>query len=383
MRAALEAAVDTWAPRLLDLSHAIHARPELAYQEHFAHDAICDLLAEGGLTVQRGAYGLPTAFRAEAGSGQPTIAVLCEYDALPEIGHACGHNVIAAAGAGAAIAAAALAERCGGKVVALGCPAEEGGAGKVALIEAGAFDDIDAAMMIHAADADLTSIDAIAIHEADVVYSGRASHAAAAPEMGRNALDAAVLGYMNIAALRQHIASDERVHGIFTESGTAANVVPDRTRATWYVRSPTLAGLEALKSRVVACIEAGAAAAGCEVEISWPRPAYADMRDNQALLACFAANAERLGRPLQPPGASRVVGSTDMGNVSHVVPSIHPMLKAAPPGVAIHTKAFCEHSAAASGDATVIDGAKAMALTVGDLWMTPSLIEQARSEHSV
>src|SRR5699024_4235912 len=213
----IDAIVDDLAPSLIEASHRIHARPELGFEEHHAHDVLTDLLDTAGLDVTRGAYGLSTAFEATAGTDGPCIAVLSEYDALPGIGHACGHNIIGTAGVGASIAAAALADEVGGRIVSLGTPAEEGGGGKVLMAEAGAFDEVDAALMVHPAGLDLTRFSAIAIQEVTARYHGRASHAAAAPDRGRNALDAAVLGYQNIAALRQHIRPDERIHGIFTD----------------------------------------------------------------------------------------------------------------------------------------------------------------------
>ena len=226
------AEVDRLADVLLEASHSIHEHPELAFEEHHAHDVLTAILEGEGLAVERSAYGLKTGFAARAGSSGPTIAVLCEYDALPGIGHACGHNIIGTAG----LAAAALAEEAGGQVLILGTPAEEGGGGKVFMAEQGALDGVDAAMMIHPAGADLRSMNAIAIQQCHVSYAGKAAHAAAAPHKGRNALDAAVLGYMNIAALRQHIKPDERIHGIFTDSGDAANIVPAKAGAIWYVR---------------------------------------------------------------------------------------------------------------------------------------------------
>src|SRR4051812_46951237 len=217
--------VDAHADVLIDASHQIHDHPELGYEEHFAHDLLTSVLKDAGVEVETGAFGLDTAFAGRAGSSGPTIAVLCEYDALPVIGHACGHNIIGTAGLGAGIAAAALAEELGGRVVIMGTPAEEGGGGKVFMADKGAFDSIDAAMMVHPAGGDLRAMNAIAIQQCHVTYEGKAAHAAAAPERGLNALDAAVLGYVNIAALRQHIGQAERIHGIFTEAGDAANVV--------------------------------------------------------------------------------------------------------------------------------------------------------------
>ena len=337
--------------------------------ERFAHDLWCDEFESQGLSVTRHAHGLETEVVAEAGTTGPIVAVICEYDALPGIGHACGHNVIAAAGLGAGLAAAELADELGGRVRIIGTPAEEGGGGKVFLLRDGAFDDVDAALMVHPADHDLPSMAAIAIQRLSVTYTGQASHAAAAPWNGRNALDAAVLGYVNVAALRQHIRPDERVHGIFTEAGEQANVVPRRAAASWYVRSPSTEGLAALKERVLACLAAGAAAAGCEMEHEWLDPPYDDLVADGWLLERWRERSSEIGRvPQDPEVVGAVVGSTDMGNVSHAVPSIHPMIAVAPPGVAIHTPEFAVHARGPAGDAAVLDGAKALAAVVLDRW---------------
>lgn len=363
---------------LLEVSHQIHERPELNFEEHRAHDVLCGALDVAGLDVEPHAYGLDTAFAARAGSEGPLVAVVCEYDALPEIGHACGHNIIAAAGLGAGLAAAALAEELGGRVVVLGTPAEEGGGGKVLMARQGAFDGVDAAMMIHPADADLTAMDTIAIHQLDVRYTGQEAHAAAHPELGRNALDAAVLGYVNVAALRQHIRPDERVHGIFTDGGDKPNIVPARAATNWYVRSPNLSTLEPLKDRVLAGLQAGADAAGCTMHAEWYDPPYADMLDSGPLLDAFCANAAAVGRDHRAPDQrSHVVGSTDMGNVSYLTPSIHPMIRVAPAGVSIHTAEFTRYAGGPEGDAAVIDGAISMAATVVDLWTDPDLRRRA------
>lgn len=376
----IDAVVEEYGPALLAASHDIHAHPELGFVEHHAHEVLSDLLSDAGLEVTRGAYGLETAFEAKAGNGDgPTVAVCCEYDALPGIGHACGHNIIGTAGVGAGIAAAAVAKELGGRLVVLGTPAEEGGGGKIFMAERGALEGVDAALMVHPAGMDLARFGAIAIQQVEVTYHGRAAHAAAAPAAGRNALDAAVLGYMNVAALRQHIRPTERIHGIFTESGEAANVVPDRAAATWYVRSPTVRGLEKLKARVLACLEAGATAAGCTMEHAWIDPAFADMVDNGPMIERYRANVARTGRELvDPDDLAAIVGSTDMGNVSHVVPSIHPMIAVSPPNVAIHTKDFVRYAGGAEGDQAVLDGARAMAATVADLWAEPGAIGEVR-----
>ncbi len=373
--------VEAHRDRLLEASHRIHAHPELAFEEHRAHDVLAGVLESAGLEVQRSIHGLPTAFSARVGTGGPVVAVLCEYDALPGIGHACGHNVIGAAGVGAGLAAAQLAEEAGGTVVIIGTPGEEGGGGKVLLAERGAFDGVDAALMVHPAGRDLARFGTIAIQQLRAIYHGRAAHAAAAPHEGRNALDAAVLGYLNVAALRQHVTPSERIHGIITEGGEAPNVVPERAASFWYVRSPTVSGLAALKGRVLAALEAGAAAAGCRMDHEWEDPAYADMVDNDVMVERFRRNIERTGRSLpEPTAASSVVGSTDMGNISHLVPSIHPTIAVAPPDVSIHTIDFERFAGGPEGDRAVIDAARAMAATVIDLWAEPGTIDEVRAE---
>ena len=383
LKARLQQEVEARADVLLDASHQIHAHPELNYEEHFAHDLLTDLLEQEGLAVERGAFGLETAFVARAGDSGPTIAVLCEYDALPGIGHACGHNIIATAGLGAGLAAAALAKEAGGQVVVLGTPAEEGGGGKILMARAGAFEGVDAALMVHPAGFDLTRMDVIAVQELVATYTGEAAHAAAFPHRGRNALDAAVLGYLNVAALRQHILPTERIHGIFTEAGEKPNIVPARAVAEWMVRSPSIRSLAPLRERVEAALQAGAMASGCELSIAWKPVVYADMLDNEVMIGLYKANAEGLGRTvLEPDPKLAVVGSTDMGNVSYVVPSIHPMIAAAPAGTPIHTPEFAHHACEASGDQAVVDGAVAMAWTVADLWLGDGVLAAVRHEFS-
>ncbi|CAB4611060.1 unannotated protein [freshwater metagenome] len=374
-------AVDARADLLLAVSHQIHQHPEENFAEHFAHDLLTRSLESDGLTVDRGAYGLDTAFETNVGSTGPTIAVLLEYDALPGIGHACGHNVIAAAGLGAGLAAAVLAEELGGRVRILGTPAEEGGGGKILMADAGAFRQVDAALMIHPADHDLRSMTTIAIHRLDVTYSGLAAHAAAHPWLGRNALDGAVLGYMNVAALRQHIRPDERIHGVFTDGGDKPNIVPATAAMHWYVRAGSLRNLEELKPRVLAALEAGAGATGCTFDHQWIDPAYAELSSNSAMEDLYVANAKSVGRTVGPVSdAANVVGSTDMVNISHLVPSIHPMLAIAPPGIGIHTPRFAEFAVGAEGDRGVIDGAKIMAMTIVDLWSSDQALGRVREE---
>ena len=371
--------IDARAGDLIEASHEIHAHPELNYEERFAHDLLTTAIERAGLPVTRKAYGIDTAFQTNVGTVGLNAAVLLEYDALPGIGHACGHNIIAAAGLGAGLALAAVAHDAGGRLTLMGTPAEEGGGGKVEMARAGAFKGVDAAMMIHPADRDLARMNAIAIQQAIVRYYGQAAHAAVSPHLGRNALDAAVLGYLNVAALRQHIRPTERVHGIFTKSGEKPNIVPREAEMDWYVRSDTIETLQPLKQRVAACLEAGAKAADCRVEMMWDTHAYADIVDNVPLLDAYAANSTSIGRPLTSaylPGTGG--GSTDMGNVSYLTPSIHPMLAVAPRGVSLHSPQFADYTKSKEADKAVLDGAKIMAMTVIDLWTRAELQHAVR-----
>ena len=379
--------IDSLASELVEISHDIHDHPELNFEEHYAAERLARFATQKGLDTTIGAYGVTTGFAAQHGTG-PTVAIVCEYDALPGIGHGCGHNIIGAAGIGAALAAAAVCDSAGGSVRLLGTPAEEGGGGKISMGRNGAFEDLSVAMMVHPADADLTTIDAIAIQQLLVEYTGRASHAAAAPQYGRNALDAAVMGYMGVAALRQHIAPTERVHGIFLKAGDKPNIVPRESSMDWYVRSDTIASLQPLKQRVLACLEAGALSCGCTMTHQWDDRPYADMLTNGPLVASYVTNSAALGRVVRDPRESghAVVGSTDMGNVSHLVPSIHPMIAIAPAGTAIHTEEFAKCARSKTADQAILDGAKAMVMTAIDFWTSASrqaLVAQVFSQENL
>lgn len=380
LKARVCAEVDSRVDELTGIARAIHARPELSHEEFFAHDLLTDALERAGLPVERKAFDVATAFAARAGADGPLVAVLCEYDALPEIGHACGHNVIAAAGLGAGLAAATVAAEVGGRLLLLGCPSEENfPLGKKMLAERGAFAGVGAAMMVHPADADMISMDTLAAIAYEVSYHGRAAHAAAAPEHGRNALDAAVFGYTAIGALRQHIAPDERVHGTFVKVPEKVNVVPEHVTARWLLRSGTMRRARELAPRVIACLEAGAAAAGCRVEVT-ELVAGEEVRTNPVLVASYAANMARLGRTVGDPAAGGgTVGSTDMGLVSYLLPSIHPLIALAPPGVKIHEVEFPAAAGSEAADRAVIDGAKAMAMTVLDFWLDEAMRGDARA----
>ena len=372
--------IDNRASDLISISHEIHAHPELNFEEKFAHARLTQYIADSKIKVDRSAFELETAFDVSVRGGNgPTVAVLCEYDALPGIGHACGHNIIAAAGLGAGVALSAVAEVCGGNLRLIGTPAEEGGGGKVEMARKGAFKNIDAAMMIHPSDRDLARMNAIAIQQLFVRYQGLAAHAAVSPDKGKNALDAAVLGYMNVAALRQHIKPTERVHGIFTKSGEKPNIVPREAEMDWYVRSDTIESLQPLKARIAKCLEAGAIAADCTISFDWQKNTYADLVDNLPLLTSYVENSAQFGRDLTTdflPGTGG--GSTDMGNLSYLVPSIHPMLQVAPHGVSLHSAQFAEFTASKDADKAVLDGAKIMAMTAIDMWLSDTLSSQVQ-----
>ena len=372
--------IDSRSADLISISHEIHAHPELNFQEKFAHEILTQYIADSKLKVDRGAFELDTAFDVSVRGGNgPTVAVICEYDALPGIGHACGHNIIAAAGLGAGVALSALAELCGGNLRLMGTPAEEGGGGKVEMARKGAFKNIDAAMMIHPSDQDLARMNAIAIQQLFVRFEGLAAHAAVSPDRGKNALDAAVLGYMNVAAMRQHIRPTERVHGIFTKAGEKPNIVPREAEMDWYVRSDTIESLQPLKARIAKCLEAGAMAADCTISFDWQKNTYADLVDNLPLLTSYVQNSAQMGRTLTTdllPGTGG--GSTDMGNLSYLVPSIHPMLQVAPRGVSLHSAQFAEFTASKDADKAVLDGAKIMAMTAIDVWLSETLNSDVR-----
>jgi len=370
--------IDDISDELIEISHAIHENPELGYEEYFAHEQLTKVLIDKGLNVSKGAYELDTAFEATAGKTGPVVALLCEYDALPGIGHACGHNIIAAAGIGAGLAASSLAETLNGRLRILGTPAEEGGGGKVRMLNKGAFESVEAVLMVHPADADLPNISSLAVQQLRATYTGRAAHAAAAPEKGINALDGAVLGYMAVAALRQHIAPDERLHGIFTNGGQKANIVPETAESTWYARSASMERLEVLKTRLVETLNGGAKSAGCGIQIEWINEPYAEVLDNTPILDAYIKNSESIGRIVKSSDGGGVVGSTDLGNVSHVVPSIHPMVKVAPAGTAIHTVDFEKYAKSEEADKGLLDSSKALAMTVIDCWHDPSLLKEAK-----
>jgi amidohydrolase len=362
------ATVDRLARELLEVSHEIHAHPELAFEEVRASALLAETARARGLDARQNVYGLETAIEARFGSAGPTVALLSEYDALPGIGHACGHNIIATTALGAALALADLGARLPGRVRWLGTPAEERGGGKEVMARNGAFDGVDAALMVHPSGANLATMPCLAIAELEATYLGVASHASAMPERGVNALDALVLAYQSIAALRQHIRQTERLHGIITDGGRAPNIVPERAAGRFYVRAANAGELAALKARVEGCFRAGAEATGARLELVWGEVDYLDLDTSWPLANRYQENAESLGLAFfpydkLPPGLQ---GSTDMGNVSQRVPSIHPMIASAPPNVSIHNAEFAKWAGSELGDKAVLDGAKALAMTALD-----------------
>ena len=354
---------------LLALSRRIHGQPELAFEEEHAAGWIADVLDAGGFRVERGVCDLPTAFVARAGSGPLHVAICAEYDALPEIGHACGHNVIAALAVGAGLAAARVADEVGLTVSVFGTPAEESGGGKIVLLERGAFDGVHAALMAHPAPVDVLEPPTLAFAEFEAHYHGKASHASAAPELGVNAGDALVVAQAAIGLLRQHIRPTDRVHGIVTRGGEAPNVVPAHTSARYYVRASTLDDLGDIRGKVLRCFEAGAIATGCTLRIDDSARPYADVRHDGALAALYQANAEALGRRfVRPrPEFSRFAASTDMGNVSHALPSIHPMIGLSSLPAVNHQPEFAAHCITPLADRALMDGALALAWTAIDM----------------
>ena len=379
--------VDAIADELIEASHAIHANPELAFQEYFACETLTRLLEKHDIAVDTGVFTLETAFESKLeGTGEgPTAAILAEYDALPGIGHACGHNIIATTALGAAMALRPLLDQLPGRIRLIGTPAEERGGGKELMARAGAFDGVDAAMMIHPAGVNLASMPCICVAEVEAIYHGKSSHASAMPHKGINALDGLLLAYQAISNLRQHIRPTERIHGIITQGGSAPNIVPDRTAGQFYVRAANEQELSKLKPRVQACFEAGAQGSGCEVEVNWAGVDYLDLNTNWPLADQFQTHAESLGREFVPfeKALGFGAGSTDMGNVSHRTPSIHPMLAVAPPGVVIHNPEFAKWAGSDEGDRAVIDGAKALALTAADYLLSPALQDQAKQAYDV
>ncbi len=370
--------IDNSSQELHSLSSEIWKNPELGFEEHKAHALLTDFLEKKGFTVDRSYTGIETAFRATFGSGRPNICVICEYDALPEIGHACGHNLIAEAGVAAGLGLKAALEASGApqaRITVLGTPAEEGGGGKAYLIENGAFEDIDVAMMVHAAPYTVIKPVFVTVAAYDITYTGKAAHAAAFPWEGVNALDAAVVAYTNVSVLRQQMKPNWSVSGIFTNGGVKPNIIPEKASLQYYIRAPTRAELQIVTEKLTACFQAAASATGCTVEVKQVGKVFENLRSNQTLSKLFANNLESL--KLQFVETLEEVGSTDMGNVSYVVPSIHPMYKIGTNEV-YHTKEFTSVTNIPESHMVTLTMAKGMAYTGIDVLTSPGLLQEIK-----
>lgn len=361
--------VQAHARRLITLSEELHADPETAWQEHRSARRVAEALDEVGFDVTPHYLGLETAFHATIGTGPFRLGLCAEYDALPGLGHACGHNLISAITVGAARALAPLVDSLGLTVEVYGTPAEEGGGGKIELLERGAFHGLDLAMMAHPAPVDVAEARPFAVSHSRIDFDGKAAHAAAYPERGVNAADAFTLAQVAIGLLRQQLPSSVRVHGVMTDGGAAPNAIPAHTAGRWYVRAETLAELASVEPKVWRCFEAGALATGCTVEIQPESKPYAEFRVDETALDSYRRNAIALGRVFEPhaPTAAMNRASTDMGNVSQVVPAIHPYVGVGSGSVVNHQPDFAGFCVGATAERTLLDTATALAWTAMDI----------------
>ncbi len=359
---------------LVDLSHRLHDHPELGFEETRAVSWVAEPLERSAFAVVKGICNLPTAFIATSGSGALTVAICAEYDALPGMGHACGHNVIAAAAVGAGIALAEVAGDLGITVKVLGTPAEEGGGGKIIMLEGGAFDGIHAALMVHPGPVEQVQLECLAASHFAVRYTGKAAHASGHPEEGINAADAVTVAQVAIGLIRQHLPEGSRVHGIVRRGGEAANVVPAFAEVEYFVRAPTIAQLAEVEPQVMRCFEAGAIATGAAWEVVPLGPVYSEFRPDPDMQGAWRRNAETLGRTF--PDAPTTPMSTDMANVSLAIPAIHPMLGIGSLPAVNHQPEFATAAVSAEADKAIVDGAIAMAWTAIDLATNPKVRER-------
>ncbi|MBB2991217.1 amidohydrolase [Mycolicibacterium iranicum] len=361
----VEDAVNRRRSDLIELSHSIHAEPELAFAEHRSCAKAKALVAERGFEIS-GTAGLETAFRAVFGGGPLVVGVCAEYDALPGIGHACGHNIIAASAVGTALALAEVADELGLTVVLLGTPAEELGGGKALMLDAGSFDDIAATVMLHPGPIDIAAARSLALSEVTIAYTGEESHAAVAPYLGVNAADAVTVTQVAIGLLRQQLVPGQMVHGIVTDGGQASNIIPGYAELRYTMRATNSESLRELETRMAGCFAAGAVATGCEHVVTETAPAYAELTPDPWLAEAVRAEMIRVGRTPVPADleASLPLGSTDMGNVTKVMPGIHPIVGIDAGGASIHQPAFTAAAVNASADTAVVEGAIMLARTV-------------------
>ena len=363
---------------LVEMSLKIHANPEPGFQEVKAASWLSSYLEGNGFQVERGVAGLATAWRATYGKGKPGIALLAEYDALPEIGHGCGHNIIATAAVGAGVASKAVVDALGGRVIVLGTPGEESQGGKIDMINRGVFEDVDVAVMVHPSMLNIAMVKMLACISLEVEFFGKAVHAAVQPTEGINALEAVILAFNAINSLRQHIREEARVHGIITDGGASPNVVPAHSAARFLVRAADYGYLEELKGKVLDCFKGAALATGARLEYHWGDKVYAPLKNNAVLAKLFSENLESLGRHIDIFDLQIPIGSSDMGNVSQVVPSVHPMIAVAPAGVSLHSAEFASAAASEAGHKALLDAAKALAMTVADVLGQPEALKKIR-----
>ncbi|HMH53454.1 MAG TPA: M20 family metallopeptidase [Candidatus Acidoferrum sp.] len=382
-KARIRTAVDGLRGQLLATSHDIHANPELLFNEHHASARLADELERGGLRVERGVGGLATAFRAEIDGGEPgpTLAILAEYDALPGIGHACGHNIIATSALGAGLALARSGQRFAGRVAIIGTPGEEGGGGKILLAQAGVFDDVDASFMLHPSRSDMVRRSSLASSRVELVFHGKASHAAGAPDLGINALEAVIQTFVGVNARRLQMRADARVHGIITHGGDAVNIIPARASARFSVRARDRAYQRNLITMLRQAAEAGATSTGARLEWKETR-GYDNTVPNPTIADVMARNMATIGRMVIDPAPNERMGSTDMGDISQILPAVHAYFAIVPETIANHTVEFATASASPAGDTAVVEGAAALAMTAAELLTEPALIAQAKAEFS-
>jgi amidohydrolase len=379
LKAKVRDSIETQREQLIQLSLNIHDNPELGFKEEKAATWLTGYLEDSGFHIERGIAGLATAFRASYGQERPRIALLAEYDALPKIGHGCGHNIIGVSAVGAGVASKRLIDSLGGSVAVMGTPGEENYGGKIDMVKGGAFKEVDVAMIVHPDTRNMPTEDALACISLEVEFFGRPAHAAGEPHKAINALDAMILAFTSINALRQHIRRDARIHGIITDGGEAPNIIPGHSAGVFSVRALDNDYLSELKNRVLNCFAGASVASGARLEYRWRDRTYAPMKSNMILAGLFKHNLESLGRAVEDFDPRSGLGSTDMGNVSQVVPSIHPTIAIAPREVLIHTPEFAAATISEAGHSALLDAAKAMAMTVADI-LQPGTIDRIRQE---
>ncbi len=380
LKASVIEEIDARCHQLSELSLKIHSNPEPGFQEVKAVMWLTQYLKENGFSIEQGICELPTAFRGSYGQGKPAIAILAEYDALPNLGHACGHNLIAACAVGAGIASKPAIDQFGGSILVIGTPAEELYGGKAIMADRGAFNNLDIAMMVHPGVHDTATTQSLACLALQVEFFGKAAHAAARPEAGINALEAMLQSFTAINSLRQHIKDKARIHGIITDGGEAANIVPAHSAGTFLVRAEDDTYLDELKQRVINCFIGAATASGARLEYKWGDIYYAPLLNNLTLARLFSQNMQSLGRKVKLSDPSKAFGSTDMGNVSQLVPCIHPSVAIAPMEVVTHSPQFASAAASEAGIHGLLDAAKALSMTVVDLVANPELVAKVKEE---